>query len=174
MSEPTTPDLSSLTDDGDSIVLPDGRKLTLRIEPDEWAGGWNDQMDAECYGTVQWERGRDRPANFDGAARKILTDGSLTCWWQPPTAKAIGTVWTTEQWAEQTAYVRDRIEDGWYLVGLELSEVLVDSIGNEHRVVLDTAWLGGVDDVSGDYLPEILGDNYYEVVARVDTASAKV
>lgn len=168
----TTPDLSTLTANGDSIDLPDGRRVTLRIEPDEFAEGWNDQMDAECYGTVTWSRGGERPRDYNGAARKIMTDGRDTCWWQPPTAKAIGTVWTAEQWAEQTDYVRERVEYGWECVGIEVSEMVADSVGRKHRVVLDTAWIGGVDDTTGDYLAELVGEQYHEVMALIEQAAA--
>lgn len=175
MSETITPDLSDLTADGDYVDLADGRRVTLRIESDEYAGGWNDQMDAECYGTVQWTRDGSRPAGFDRSARKIQTQDCDTCWWQPPTAKAIGTVWTAEQWVEQTAYVRERVEEGWYSVGLQVSEIVTDSIGREHRVVLDTAWIGGVDTVTGDYLAELVVEQYYEVMAMIESSkSAKV
>lgn len=174
MSQPTTPDLSTLTDDGDFIDLPDGKRITLLIRPDEYAGDWNDQMDAECFGTVEWtsvhdgDFGAPRPRGFDGSARKIITDYPMVCWWQPPTAKVIGTVWTTEQWREQTAYVIERVTYGWSQVGVRVSEVITDSIGQEHRVTLDTAWCGGVDEC----YPELVEDQYHEVMHMVSEAVA--
>lgn len=159
----SAPDLTSLTDDGDTLDLGSGLHLRLRIEGDDSGHGWNDQMDAECYGAVEWVRGRERPPSFDGAARIVGRDGSDTCWWQPPTAEAIGTVWSVEQWAKQTQYVRDRIEYGWWSVGLELRETLTDSYSGEHTVTVDTRWLGGVDDVSAEYLPEVLADLWAEL-----------
>lgn len=159
---PADLDLSSLTSDRDTLDLGNGLSLRVRVEGDDSGMGWNDQMDAECYGTVEWVHQvggyPERPAHFDGAARKIMVDGYQTCWWQPPTAKAIGTVWTPEQWREQTAYVRERVEFGWYCVGLELRETVTDSLGQSHTVVLDSGWLGGVDDVSDEYLPEVVSD----------------
>ena len=162
-------DLTDLTSDGDTLDLGDGRALRLRIEPDEFAGGWNDQMDPECFGTVEWVRlddcGRSRrPDHFDGTARKLDTDCPHALWWQPPTAKAIGTIWTPEQWREQAAYVLERVRYGWSSVGLELIETVTDSLGGEHLVVAASAWLGGVDDVTPDYLPDVLGDLIGEVI----------
>lgn len=175
---PADPDLSGLAHDGDTVDLGNGLSLLLRIEGDDSGMGWNDMMDAECFGTVEWTRATHghapRPDGFDGAARKILTDGWDVCWWQPPTAKAIGTVWTDEQWREQTAYVRERVEYGWSQVGLELRETVTDSLGGEHAVVLDRTWLGGVDDTSSDYLPSVVSDLYAElghlVSQRMDAA----
>jgi hypothetical protein len=81
-------DLTSLTDDGDTLELPDGRTLRLRIEADLDTNLF--EQPNEAYGKVAWvERNRStgrpypRPDGFDGSAEKLYTSRS-PYWWQPP------------------------------------------------------------------------------------------
>jgi hypothetical protein len=158
MSTTTIPDMTDLTDDGDTIDLGNGLSLRLRIETDMDT----DVNDFDCYGKVEWTSGGygltpNRPDDFTGAARIIARDRGSALWWQP---------WTgaTEQEANDfLPTIRERVEYGFYLIGLELRETVTDSRGGSHTVELDTAWLGGVDDTSAETLADILPDLWYQV-----------
>ena len=155
------PNLSDLTDDGDEIDLPDGRSLRLRIEPDQDAS----VNDSDCYGRIEWSHvgphnytGRaNRPDDFTGAAHILDRDHGSVLWWQPWEGA------TEEQARDFLPTLRELVEYGFKLVGLELRETVTDSLGSEHTVVLDTAWLGGVDDTGSDYLQEIIGEMLHEL-----------
>lgn len=86
---PETLDSSAIADDlldRQSVVLPDGRTLTLIEDPDyDW--GFSDF--ADCYGRIAHIRRGDReyatrPDGFDGFARKVWTHDGECYWWQPP------------------------------------------------------------------------------------------
>ena len=171
-NDTTTPDLSTLLHDGDTVDLPDGRSLHLQVSHDDFAD-WNDQMDAECFGVVKWTSVHDgdnghapRPDDFDGAARKIIVDYPHVCWWQPPTAKAIGTVWDAETFDKEARRVAECVNYGWKVVTLTIRETVTDSRGGKHTVDLDSASLGGVEwDAEGsEYLAEILDDLYGNMI----------
>lgn len=86
--------LADLGDDGDTVELPDGRTLRLRIEPDQ------DQRmpDGDWFGAIEFVKSprRDsiaadygyphsaRPAGFDGAAEILRCNNCDPVWWQPP------------------------------------------------------------------------------------------
>lgn len=166
----TLPNLSDLTDDGDTIDLPDGRSLLLRIEPDEYASIMDD---GDWYGDLKWGTndrytGRDvRPDDFDGSAEKILTDGRDVLWWAPP-ADAVRD-------ADLRGRLRSSIislyHQGYNVVTLELRETLTDSAGHSHTVTVESASLGMVDligDTTADdeaHVREILSDLIHEVLA---------
>lgn len=147
-----TPDLSSLQHDGDTIYLGNGQSLRLSIEPDQDTS----VNDFDCYGELQWTNG-DRPESFTGLARIIERDRGSNLWWQP---------WdgATEQDATRfLPTLTELITHGFSVVGLHLRETISDSLGNEHTVTIDSTYLGGVDDVSSNYLPEILSEMIHEL-----------
>ena len=158
-SEALAAAMAALTDDGDTFELADGRSLRLRIEVDQDAS----INDYDCYGKIEWiARGhhRDpRPSGFDGKARK-LWGASDPFWWQPWEGA------TEEQIAEAAPQIRELAEYGFKLIGLELRETLLDSRKFEHTIVVDTAWIGGVD----EFYPELIG----ELVAGLRAASEAV
>lgn len=81
--------VDALADDGDTFELPDGRKLRLKVEPDDITFDSLDEM-GDCYGATAWvQRSRDfiydepRPAGFDGCAEKLHLPSGGRVWWQP-------------------------------------------------------------------------------------------
>lgn len=159
---PPTPALAdamqSLTDDGDTFELADGRSLCLRLFPDEDAS----INDYEGDGQIEWtndnDHGHVRPSNFDGSARVVKTERGSALWWMPPTKEIMGKAWDSETMQEEEARIFDLIEDGFTLVRLELRETLTDSAGNEHTVIVADAILGGVDKMYPDLVAELAGE----------------
>jgi hypothetical protein len=148
---------AALGDDGDIFELADGRSLRLRIEVDQDT----EINDSDCYGKVEWiQRGhhRDpRPEGFDGRARK-LWGASDPFWWQPWEGA------TDAEIAEFVPRIQELAEYGFKLVGLELRETLLDSRKFEHTIVVDVAWIGGVD----AFYPELIGELVAELRAQVE------
>lgn len=151
--------LSSLADDGDTVELPDGRTLRLRIEPDQDSSAWGEDFYGE-FALVERDRwtGRDlpRPDNFDGNSEKMqLRDGD-PFWWQPPRGDyELSAKRGSKEFAEFRQAVRDLVEFGFTSVGLEL----LDGVDAYHRpIVKDAQWLGGVDSLEGGYLQDVLSD----------------
>lgn len=146
-----TLDLSGLTDDGDTLDLAGGRMIRLRIEPDHDTS----VNDFDCYGRVEWRdswsRQTLRPITFDGNAEIIDRDGIAALWWQPPADVKR----SDPGFRQLRSSVIDLVTYGFRSVGLELCE------GTDHYgrpIVTDSTWIGGVDDVSADYLPHLLAD----------------
>ena len=175
MSAPTVPakvyrvssaELEQLTDDGDTVELENGAELRLRIVPDDtYFGSLSDHGD--CYGRTAWTRDSDygpvRPADFDGTAEIMFRDHRSTLWWQPydptdiPGYREQGN--RCEGFRKYRQLVRDILEFGFYVVGLEFREQLTDSRGAVHRVELETAWLGGIEpDPERAYVRELVTD----------------
>lgn len=161
MSAPTVPtkvyrvsatELEQLRDDGDTLELENGAELRLRIIPDEtYFKSLSDYGDV--YGRTEWTRDSDygpvRPADFDGTAEIMSRDRGSTLWWQPynptdiPGYREQGN--QCEGFRKYRQLVRDILEFGFYVVGLELREQLTDSRGAVHRVEIETAWMGGIE-----------------------------
>jgi hypothetical protein len=159
-----TIDLSSLSADGDTIELDDGRKLRLRIEADDTS-----VMDSELfYGEFAWvERSRDyvhatpRPEGFDGNAEKLWTAGGDQYWWQPPRGDyELSAKRGSKEFDEFRELIRDLMSWGFKQVGLEL----LDGVDAYHRpVVKEAQWLGGIDSLEGGYLADVLSDLLAEI-----------
>lgn len=170
MSTTTAPiNLSTLTEDGDTLDLGNGLSLRLRVEPDECGSVMDD---GDWHGDLKWGgfdryTGRSvRPDGFDGSAEKILTDSGDALWWAPP-ADAV-----------RDAELRDRLRSsivalyhqGYNVVTLELRETLADHAGHPHTVTVESASIGMValigetteDDVA--HVQELLSDLIYEVL----------
>lgn len=147
----TTEQVADLRDDGDTVTIGPRHAVRLVIRPDMDTS----INDYDCYGKIEWiDRGHhrgNRPDGFNGAAMK-LWGSSDPFWWQPPAGI------TTEQAREESSFIRELAEYGFSLVGLELLEVVEDSLGGDHTVEVDAAWLGGVDSVDGEYLAAIVRD----------------
>lgn len=148
----------TLYDDSDTATLTDGRTVRLRIEPDQDT----DIQDYEAYGSVAWVRphpyrvGHDqRPEGFDGNAEKLWTceNGSECFWWQPPTDLVHGR--GTPEFASLRQLVRELVTWGFKSVGVE---VLDGTDAYDRPIVVDAAWIGGVDSVDDGYLAELVSD----------------
>lgn len=162
-------DLSSLTDDGDTIELGDGRTLRLRIENDDTPV--MDQWSDDCYGRVEWidphaiARWQDRTGNYNGAPRPAGFDGNAEklhlslppngssdyYWWQPPADVPR----TSEHFRTMRAAVEELLTWGYYSVGVELLDG-TDAYGRP--IVANAAWLGGIEPNYGSYLAEVISD----------------
>lgn len=158
-------DFHDLSDDGDTFDLPDGRTLKLRIEVDQDAS----INDYDCYGKVAWVESRRfgyaaRPDGFDGSAVKLWAPQNGDQFWWMPYRDEVGGIYDTP---EARAIVEDLMAFGFKDVGLELIETVTDSYDNEHDVVADTAWIGGVDKFYPELLDDLLaelGDDVSEMV----------
>lgn len=148
-------DLSDLTQDGDTIELPDGRTLRLRIEVDEDAS----INDYDADGRVEWTRNSDygpqRPSDFTGRARIMDRDHRSTLWWEPPTAELIGCVWTEAELRSEESRIRLLLQDGFRGVILELLDG-TDAYGRP--IVKEVASLWGIDGLDNGYLLSVLSD----------------
>lgn len=152
----TAPDLSQLSDDGDTVELENGRTLRLRIQHDEV-----DPFEQnDCYGKVtSVESGprndygyRDRPDGFDGSAEKLwLPQNCGVVWWQPPTDVKR----TDEGFTKLRDLVMDLAAFGSHVITLELLEG-VDAY--RRPIVTQAAGLGGVDSLDGGYLAEVVSE----------------
>lgn len=163
----TDPDLSALTDDGDTVELDDGRTLRLRIEPDLDTDPFTDNPDFYGrigHGAIDRDTGRERrPDGFDGAAHKLdVIDGRV--WYQPPTGDyAIA----PEHYAEWLAFVSELYSYGCKIVTVELLD------GEDHygrAIVRDAASLGGIDSLDNGYVHDVVTDLVSELA--LDTRNA--
>lgn len=149
----------ALDEDGATFDLGDGRTLRLRVEPDDV----NPFDEVDAYGKVEpvgrrlVERGfARRPDGFDGGACKLSYDRGEQVWWQPPRDVPADAMPALRR------LVVDLLEHGWSVVIVELLADHVDAVG--HRVVVETASLGAVDDVTQPYLAEIVRDLLSDLV----------
>jgi hypothetical protein len=142
-------ELEQLKDDGDTIELPDGRKLRVRIQPDEGVS-INDFPD--CYGETAWmSHDRQRPDTFTGAAEVLKHDYPHRLWWQPPADVVRG----TPQFAKLRRLVLELLEFGFCYVALELLE---GEDAYRRPIVVKVESLSGIDSVADGYLQEVLGE----------------
>lgn len=147
-------DLSSLTDDGDTLELPDGRVLRLKIVPDEDAS----INDDEFYGRVSFDRVRRnnygnemRPEGFTGNAEKLWYGNDGPWWWEPP----VDVKRTDPQFGALRDSVRELLAFGYKGVTLEL----VSSCDHCHRSgVVESASLWGIDSLDNGYIHEVVGE----------------
>jgi hypothetical protein len=146
--------------DGDSVDLPDGRSIRLRLQQDEFASfaDWPD-----CYGRVEYAATnrmtgyKDRPEWADGAARKIWA-GNDCFWWQPP-ADIIS---NREQVGGYGRMIHELLIYGWQDVIVEILDEGTDAYGSP--VVREYNSIGGVEwhmmneDDRASLLADILAD----------------
>ena len=160
--------LATLTDDGDTFDLEDGRTLVLRVLPDEHG----DPFDFDCYGAIApytgpWDRDglrtNGRPADFDGNAEIIwLQQNGGPVWWQPP--KDVKR--SDPGFDDLRRTVNDLASFGMvgYVVELLAPEAAADHYGR--RPVLEAASLWGVEPFAdAAYVTSIVADLVGEVLA---------
>lgn len=142
-------DLASLTDDGDTIELADGRVLRLKVEPDPHPSIMDEQGEGVWCGRIEWDNGREnaygwrmRPDGFTGRAEVIERDWHARLWWEVPADIVIGS--DTHHNLRQS--ILDLYRYGYCQVGLVLE--------CEHGGELDSAWVGGCD----NFYPELVTD----------------
>lgn len=142
------------TEHGEIVELPDGRALRLLVEVDQDTT----INDYDVYGRVAWvehDRGtrypRNRPAGFDGRARKLWTR-SDAFWWQPP-----ADVTDVDDLAAMTHHVQDLMEYGFKVIVVEL--LAADRDAYSRRIVVDVLGaIGGVDTDDPSYVQELVGE----------------
>ena len=142
-------DLSTLCEDGDTLMLEDGRVLRLKIECDQDTS----INDFDCYGKVEWTRINDfgsvRPANFSGRARIIDTDYPCNLWWEPYEEL------TEVQIREEKPRVLYLVRYGFKGVILELCH------GNDYYgklIVIGCASLWGIDSLDNGYIHDVVSE----------------
>lgn len=147
------------------VDLPDGRWLTMEVEPDDI-----DPLDDMGEGTwagpvVAVERSswsihpEPRPDGFDGRARKLSCHDRGDYWWQVPDDVPADKIDAFGQ------SIRDLLEYGYSYVVVKLHEEVADSIGGTHEVEVNRAGLGGIEPFPDDaYLTEVAADLVAEVL----------
>jgi hypothetical protein len=148
-------DLSSLTDDGDTLELDDGRTLRLKIEVDQDTsiGDFPD-----CYGRLTEERVRmneygwyARPSDMSGNAEKLWYGNDGPWWWEPPTdVKRSDPVFKS---------LRDNVRE---LLAFGFKGVILELLQGEdayHRpIVVESASLWGIDSLDNGYIHEVVSE----------------
>lgn len=147
------------------VDLPDGRWLTMAVEPDDI-----DPLDDMGEGTwtgpvVAVERSswsihpEPRPGGFDGRARKLHVHDRGDYWWQVPDDIPAESV------VEFGRSICDLLAYGYSYVVVKLHERVTDSTGGTHAVEVDWAALGGIEPFPDDaYLRDVAGDLIAEVL----------
>ena len=164
--------LDELTDDGDTCEIErNGVTYTyrLRIEHDQDCR----INDYECYGktstySYDWRDGRvARPEGFTGAACKIEIDRSSWIWWEPCEDLRSKRAWVKaggdpdaydEAYKFHKRQATQLLQDGFYVVSVELFGPATDTIGASHVVEIGVELVGGVDSVKPEYLRDLLAD----------------
>lgn len=168
-------DLTQLTQDGDTLELPDGRTLRVRVEPDQ---DYNPFEDFDIYGRIsdlRWGPDNrslenvygnlERPHDFDGNAEKIdIISGRI--WWQPPKD---GPKRGTPEFREWRSFIIDLASYGGVGVILELLDEVPDAYGQP--VVRHTASLWGIDSLDDGYITEVVRDLAHELGLHKPTQS---
>ena len=153
------------TDDG-TIPLPDGRTIRYRFTPDEWSNPMDDMGEGAWTGRVEFGTrhpytGYDqRPDGMDGRARKLQTRGGDPVWWQVPADVPDDAI------ADFGRSIADLLEYGYTVATVDLCETVVNSRGEGHTVVVNSASLGGIEPFpTEEYACEVLAELIAEVLA---------
>jgi hypothetical protein len=157
-------DLSSLTDDGDTLQLDDGRVLRLKIEVDTDAS----INDSDCWGKVYDGpalRRNDmgyypRPDGFTGNAERLWYGNDGPWWWEPPADIKRG----TPAFDEMRQQVRELLAWGFKVVTLELPSTC-DRCGRSQ--VVESASLWGIDSLDNGYIHEVVSELADELIAGI-------
>lgn len=148
------------------VDLPDGRWLTMAVEPDDI-----DPLDDMGEGTwtgpvVAVERSswsihpEPRPDGFDGRARKLHVHDRGDYWWQVPADVPDDAIPTMAR------NIADLLGYGYLTVGVRLRETVTDSRGGAHTVTVSMASMGGIEPFpDADYLADVAADLIAEVLA---------
>lgn len=148
-------DLSSLTEDGDTLELADGRLLRLRVEPDPDFS----INDYDADGKIAWgtrdDYGEHRPAGFDGSAEKLnIYDHGVSLWWQP--YEGLTAKHGSYEWEQERRRIQDLATYGF--VGLVL-ELCQGKDAYARPIVVRTASLWGIESTADDdYRRELIND----------------
>lgn len=155
---------SQLREDGDTVDLPDGRKLRLRLKPDDT----NPFEEYDCYGRIApvgpvWDRHGERtrrPDGFDGKAEKLWPPQNCDqVWWQPPADVKR----SDPHFAELRDQVRDLVAFGMQGAVVELLDTEPDAY--HQPAVRETASLWGLEPfIDKDYLATVVGELIDEIM----------
>ena len=124
----------------------------------------------DCYGRTEkfshrYTDGRvERPADMDGAARKVQVDRGDYIWWQPADDMKSAKAWGGDPaewpavWKQYVDHCIDLLRDGFSLVGLHVWQHLETAHGDMRWVEIDSTYLGGVDSTKPDDLRDLVSD----------------
>jgi len=145
-------DLSSLEDDEDTLELPDGRVLRLKIEVDQDAS----INDFDFYGKVSTEHWnttdygyKTRPSDMTGNAEKLWYGNYGPWWWEPPADVKR----TDTHFPALRDSVRELLAFGFRGVILELCE---GTDYYDELIVINSASLWGIDSLDNGYIHEVV------------------
>lgn len=130
--------------------------IRCKVEPDDipvqdlWCDDAYGPISEHCYDYCH-DGNTPRPDTMDGSAVKIQVDRGYWTWWQAPPGFPIH----SEEWRKLRSSVRDLLEFGFQQVGVELCHGS-DAYGRP--IVVDCAWLGGVDTTEQEYLASLIHD----------------
>jgi hypothetical protein len=161
--------LDALTEDGDRFDFATSRfefQLRLSIEHDDDAH----INHYDCYGKTEQfchrytDRNVERPADMDGSARKIQVDRGEWIWWQPPADMTSAKKWGgppdeyPEMFRKFVQQVTDLLQWGFSIVGLHVWQHLETAHGDMRWVEIDSAYIGGVDSATPEYMRDLVSD----------------
>lgn len=150
-----------------SLTLPNGQKLVMVIDHDEWSNPMDDMGEGTWAGRVEFGNrdpytGHDRrPDGMDGRARKLrVGHGGDPVWWQVPADVPDDAIPTMAR------NIEDLLEYGYSVVVVKLRETVTDSRGEAHTVTVSMASMGGIEPFpDADYLAYVAADLVAEVLA---------
>lgn len=142
--------VATLDNDRATITLDDGRTITARITPDPYHalhdnGDWMGEI-------VAAHRDTGRPAQFDGAARKMRHRGGVL-WWQPPADLKSD----PERLEALARRVQDYYLERWWYVVAEIT-ITAPPCACCGQPQSTTRALGAVESDAGDHLVDIFAD----------------
>ncbi len=137
------------------VTLDDGRAIRATLEPDHdtWIG---DRYHADSYGKIyDASRGEGtRPAECNGAARKLATRGGMI-WWQPPEDVLAESADVLESLATR---VKEYFLEGWSFVGVVVeTRGVACSCCGETKTTRESVW-AVESDATAEYLEELVAD----------------
>jgi hypothetical protein len=142
--------LAAMDNDRATLTLEDGRTITARIVPDTYHTLHDD---GDYMGEiVAPHRDTGRPAQFDGAARKMRHRGG-TLWWQPPA--------DLKSDPERLEALARRVQDyylerwGYVVAEITLTAAPCACCGQPQST---TRALGAIESDAGDYFVDIFAD----------------
>lgn len=130
--------------------LPDGRRVRAQLESDSDCR-IDDRYQSDCYGKLYGES-RGRPAECNGAARKVRTRHGYV-WWQPPA----DAVTDPEVLASVAGRVESYFLEQWWFLGvmIEVESTPCPHCG-ERKLGNSSVW--GIESDSKEHIADTIAD----------------
>ena len=79
---------------------------------------------------------------------------------------------TTRSSVPTVSHATELLRWGFYSIGVSLHEPVTDSLGHDHTVEIDAAWLGGVDTTDNSYLRDVVAEQINELADAPQSADS--